>query len=461
MASSDIPFGSEFSPAVVHLTTLLELAEAHLSDRKKLQAAIEDRFFSDHPQRRLAENTILSMQQYGLLSLTQNDYQLTGLGATLVSLRDQPGEMAKTFAQHILVNCKGLVVIECIRDLMASGIELTKLAIANELRKQGLHIPENGKHLNILRQWLDLFGALNPKHAQGGVALWEPDEQGIQRIMGLSIQDVEALAELTPEQRDFARALALLDEDHLSSNKVRDHASTLYGTVFPEGGLPQSVLHKLQEVGLITWTKTTQGRGAKPHLVSPTEKLRNELLIPTMEAVKTAIGPHYKKLVRMRLDEILRDLGSEDTSIKGIALEALSFYLTRLLDLTFVKWRYRSNQTGGTEVDVLVEGARLIFSRWQIQCKNTSQANIDDVAKEVGIATAMRTNVIMFVCNGKIGSSIHKFARTVMENTSMQIILLDHSHLEQIQASPADITAILNEQARQTMEIKRSQIQDK
>lgn len=67
----------------------------------------------------------------------------------------------------------------------------------------------------------------------------------------------------------------------------------------------------------------------------------------------------------------------------------------------------------------------------------------------------------MFVCNGKIGSSIHKFARTVMENTSMQIILLDHSHLEQIQASPADITAILNEQARQTMEIKRSQIQDK
>ncbi|HEX6776590.1 MAG TPA: restriction endonuclease, partial [Ktedonobacterales bacterium] len=203
------------------------------------------------------------------------------------------------------------------------------------------------------------------------------------------------------------------------------------------------------------------GRGAKPHLVSPTEKLRNELLIPTMEAVKTAIGPHYKKLVRMRLDEILKDLSAEDTGIKGIALEALSFYLTRLLDLTFVKWRYRSNQTGGTEVDVLVEGARLIFSRWQIQCKNTSQANVDDVAKEVGIATAMRTNVIMFVCNGKIGSSIHKFARTVMENTSIQIILLDHSHLEQIQASPADITAILNEQARQTMEIKRSQIQDK
>lgn len=464
MPSSDIPFGSEFSPAVIDLPELLGMVEEYAPNRWALQAAIDARFFAhqkgEDPRKTLGDNTVLSLKGYGLIDIIKDSYDLTELGQRMVALRTHPDELYKVFAEHVLINGKGLTVIECIRDLMASGVDLNKVNIANELRTRGLHVPENGKHLNVLRQWLELFGVMNQRKAGAGAALWEPSEQGIERIMGLTVDDLDALAELTPEQRDFARALALLDEDNIPSNKVRDYATTLFGTVFPEGGLPQSVLHKLEDVGLITWSKTTNGRGAKPHEVSPTPKLRNALLIPALEAVKTAVGTNYKKLVRMRLDDILRDLDSTDTGVKGIALEALSFYLTRLLDLTFVKWRYRSNQTGGTEVDVLVEGSRLIFSRWQIQCKNTAQAHVDDVAKEVGIAAAMRTNVVMFVCNGKVGTTVHRFARTVMENTAMQVILLDKSHLEQIRTCPADITNILNEQARQAMAIKRTQLSD-
>jgi hypothetical protein len=47
-----------------------------------------------------------------------------------------------------------------------------------------------------------------------------------------------------------------------------------------------------------------------------------------------------------------------------------------------------------------------------------------------------------------------------MENTSMQVILLDKSHLEHLRKSPADITAMLDEQAQQAMAIKRVQIGD-
>ncbi len=121
-----------------------------------------------------------------------------------------------------------------------------------------------------------------------------------------------------------------------------------------------------------------------------------------------------------------------------IALEALAFHLTRLLDLEFVSWRLRSRETAGAEVDVLVEGARLIFSRWQIQCKNSPRVSVEHVAKEVGIATAMRTNVIMVVTTGEVPATTRAFAHAVMENTALQIILLHKAHLRRIQESPAE-----------------------
>lgn len=56
----------------------------------------------------------------------------------------------------------------------------------------------------------------------------------------------------------------------------------------------------------------------------------------------------------------------ENTGTKGKALEALAFYFMRILGLEFKFWRKRGKKTGGFEVDIIVEGARLAFSRWQI-----------------------------------------------------------------------------------------------
>jgi len=69
--------------------------------------------------------------------------------------------------------------------------------------------------------------------------------------------------------------------------------------------------------------------------------------------------------------------------IRGLALEALAFKLMRIIDLDYVATRLRGNATGGAEVDLLFESSRLVFSRWQVQCKNTSRVTLDDVAKEV------------------------------------------------------------------------------
>jgi hypothetical protein len=461
MPSVGIPMGSEFSPAVIRdFPRLLQMLVDYKGDRKALQGAIDSTFFPNQkavPPKTLGDNTILSMNAYGLISTDPEHYQITDIGQRLIDLKNQPEDLDRIFAQHILINCKGLVMIEAIRDLMAAGIPLQKLTITKELARRGLHMSTNAKHANVLRQWLERFGILNTQHSRA--TLWVPDEKAIVRIIGLTVDDLDALSDLTPEQRDFARALALIDEDNVPSNQVRDHALALYGTEFSEGGLPQSVLYKLEEIGLITWAKTTGGRGAKPHTVSPTAKLRNSLLVPVMDAMKNSIGANYKKIIRMRFADILRDLSSQDTHVKGLALEALAVRLALLLDLTFIKWRHRSAETGGAEVDAIVEGARFIFSRWQIQCKNAKSAAVDQLAKEVGVAVAMRTNVIMFVCTGAIGSAVRTFARTVMENTPMQIILLGHAELAQISSSPASIAQILNDQAHQAMEIKRVQIE--
>ena len=72
---------------------------------------------------------------------------------------------------------------------------------------------------------------------------------------------------------------------------------------------------------------------------------------------------------------------SKDRYRSGLALEALAFKIMRLLDMTYVATRLRANQTGGAEVDLVFESARLVFFRWQIQCKNTARVTLARISQ--------------------------------------------------------------------------------
>lgn len=272
------------------------------------------------------------------------------------------------------------------------------------------------------------------------------------------METLEVYVGLTQEQRDFAKAFARLNVEEARSSEVARYATSLFGTEFAEGGLPQSVLFALREADLIEAEKTTSGRGAKPYVVRPTEKLKNELIEPMLAAIENSAGVQYRKLIRMRYTDILSGLSSKSTHEKGLALEALAFYLARLLGLEFVQWRLRSNKTGGGEVDVVMEGARLIFSRWQIQCKNSRQATLEDVAKEVGLAQIIKANVILIVTTGRIGPAARQFAEQVMRETNLYVALLGGEHLKELRVSPAKIADIMNTQAEGAMTIKRDQV---
>lgn len=405
---------------------------------------------------KLADNTVIAMSQYGLVNKPRNDntyVSLTDLGRSLAEKAEQgkDAELYDEFARHILLNLRGLDVIACLQDIVASGRRPTKALLVKELKSRGVYHPPNGTHANGMRQWFESAG-LVPRGE------WVPKEDRLQELLGTSLETLEVYAGLTQEQRDFAKAFARLDTDEALSNEVARYATSLFGTEFAEGGLPQSILFALQDADLIKAEKTTKGRGAKPYVVRPTDKLENELIEPMLAAIETSAGMQFRKLIRMKYADILSRLSSKSKHEKGLALEALAFFLARILGLEFVQWRLRSNKTGGGEVDVVMEGARLIFSRWQIQCKNSKQATLEDIAKEVGIAQVIKANVVLIVTTGKIGPAARQFAEQVMRETNLYVALIDGGHLKELRDSPAKIADIMDTQAKGAMAIKRGQV---
>ena len=460
MKKAGLPNSSQFSPVQTPLPQLLAIVATTQPDREKVTREIASAFFADRRTRtdiyKLAGNTVIALSQYGIVDKPRSNkahVTLTPLGQRLAQLAASAleGQLYGEFAKHILVNHRGLDLVNCAQDLIAAGHTPTKHLIIKELAQRGIYHPPNGTHANGMRQWLEQAGLLSKDG-------WEVNHGVLETLLGTSPATLDALAALTPEQRDFARAFARLNVAEEMSNNVQEYATALFGTDFPEGGLPQSVLFTLRDAGLIECEKTTGGRGAKPYKVRPTELLRNQLTEPLLAALETSAGPQYRRLIRLTLPEILLDLRSPNKHTKGIALEALGFFLARLLDLHFVQWRLRSAKSGGAEIDVVMESDRLVFSRWQIQCKNASQATLEDIAKEVGIAQVIKGNVVLVVCTGRIGSAARQFANRVMSNTSLYVALLDGSHIRELAKNPASIARIMNAQAHGAMAIKRQQV---
>ncbi|MFQ5813151.1 MAG: restriction endonuclease [Anaerolineae bacterium] len=189
--------------------------------------------------------------------------------------------------------------------------------------------------------------------------------------------------------------------------------------------------------------------------VSRTPKFHKEISEPILEAAADKAGLVPRELFERPLSEILADLKSSDTYVKGKALELLAIYFTRLIDLDFKGWRTRSADTGGAEVDVIVEGARLIFSRWQIQAKNTATVRLGDVAKEVGLSlTFIYSNVVMVVTTGDFTRDAYSYANHVMKTCNLNVILLNGSELERISQDPTKIVPILNSKAERATKLK-------
>lgn len=456
MEKSDLPFGSEFSPSQIELPILLEFAKVYGGDWKAFENAVYETYFSrnntsEYNRRKLANNCKLGMIAYGIIDRKAN---LTDFGEELYKYKTDESALYAKLARHILVNLNGLNVINVIRDARTRGEKIDLLSLRSLLEERGIHYPRGGKHPSIMRLWLEKAGVVTSRD-------WEINEARLEEILGLSANEIDALAVLTPEQRAYIKALVNTGSVMpLPSNEIERLATATYGIRFNEKNLPKLVLYPLQEAGYITLKRGTResGRGAKPFMVTPTEKLRDEIIKPIIDLIEKDVSAHLRPFLRKPLKEILNEIESPDKYIKGLALEALAFHLMRLIDLTYVMTRLRGEATSGAEVDLIFQSDRLVFSRWQIQCKNTRSVSLEDVAKEVGLTFQLKSNVIVIVTTGTVGSKAKAYANSVMNATNLDIVFIDRSDLNQIIQNPVSIIDVLHREARRAMEIKKLEI---
>lgn len=453
MANSDLPFGSEFSPAQIDLPVLLELASNHANDRKAFHNAIRTRYFarnktSERNKLKLAQNTIISMHAYGLIGEESN--ALTELGQSLYDIRADETALYETFARHILKNCQGMNFIQCILDMAAAGESIDLNKLRSWLIERGISVPRGSKNMSTIRLWLekaDLF-----------VSRYGINQAHLQEILGVSVEEFEVLATFSTEQRHYLKALANLGGGGPHpSNDIERLATSTYGVTYNEKNLPKQVLYPLQEAQYITLERGTKqsGRGAKPFLVTATEKLTAEIIAPLIEQLEQQVQADLRPLLRKPIREIRNELVSKNTHIRGLALEALAFKLMRIIDLAYVGTRLRGQATGGAEVDLVFESDRLVFSRWQVQCKNTARVSLDDVAKEVGLTHFLKSNAIVMVSTGDIGAEARRYANKIMTDSNLCIIMLDKRDLAQIESSPVAIVDVFTREARHAMDLKR------
>ena len=453
MSRSDLPFGSEFSPAQVDLPFLLDLAHKHGPDWKAFEDAVRDRYFvryetSGYNKGKLANNTKLSLRAYGLIG--EKDTTLSEIGETLHELRSDGQALHEVFARHILKNCHGMNFVQCILDMHAAGEEIDLNKLRRWLQERGITVPRGGKHMSTLRLWLEKTGVF--------VTGYQVDQMRVEEILRLTMEEFEALATFTPEQRAYLKALANVDGGgpH-ASNDIEKLAAATYGVSFNEKNLPKQVLYPLQDAGYINLERGTRqmGRGAKPFLVTATDRLAIEILGPLIDQLERQTRADLRPLLRKPLKEIRKELKSRDRHIRGLALEALAFKLMRLIDLTYVATRLRGSVTGGAEVDLIFESTRLVFSRWQVQCKNTARVSLDDVAKEVGLTHFLKSNAIVMVSTGKIGGEARRYANKVMSDSNLCIVMMDGNDLALVEARPTAIVNVFVREAHHAMDLKK------
>lgn len=451
MTSSDLPFGSEFSPSNIDLGQLLSLAQTHNGNLRALEDAILAAYFASNDtsasnRAKRAMNARLGMKAYGLIDESAH---LTDLGRELLSLTSCPDVLYARLARHILLNLYGMTLLSCIRDMQDSGETVNLTTLRQGLKERDIHYPRGGKHPSIMRLWLAKVGIFTGKR-------WNIDWLRVEDIAGVSSSDLDICFEFSPHQRAFLRTLANLDEPGPHrSNEVARLASITYNIEFPEKSLPNLVLKALEHAGYITTTKSTSGRGAKPFLVQATDKLHADIINPLLEQLAAQTNPQLIKLLRTPLESILQELTIEDRYRSGLALEALAFKLLRLLNLTYVGTRLRAEQTGGAEVDLVFESTALAYSRWQVQCKNAKVVSLGDVAREVGLQHLVKPNVIVVITTGSISEEARNYARHVTVESNLAVVLLDGQAVLDICQQPTRIARYLTHEATNTAKRKR------
>lgn len=438
-----LPFGTQFSPNQIDLPRLLQLvSENEGAETAPLIDAIVTAFFSDkaeHERRSIAGNCKNSLVAYGIME-TGGGVHFTEFGCQLHGIGDET-EQCEMLVKHILKNLNGMVLIDTLRSMKRDGERINKETVA-----QKFDLSPTSNHVQVMKLWLNKGGVL-----QG----WRIDEHRLSELTELTETEFRLLKTLTSEQYYFLRALCNTNTlDLQKAADIRRLATATYGIGFVQSNFSQAVIQPLQQKGLIEVQRATEGHGARTPLIKMTELTMREIVLPILQQLEGRTESEVVEYLQKPLSELRADMNSENTHLKGLALEAFAIKIMRIIGLDFIQTRLKGNETAGAEVDVLFDSSRLLYTRWQVQCKNTNRVSLDQIAKEVGLSHVLRTNAIVIMTTGVVSETAREYANQIMRAMNLCIIMVEGSDIDAIIAEPTKILDIFNRESFNAKHIK-------
>ena len=387
-------------------------------------------------QLQLSRNVLIGMDSYAVYD--EETAELTSVGEELLAAPSE-ADADRLFAKHILLTLPGIEILRIIKAMTSGGRTITKTTLADELNRHGF-VAKAGKplstntanHLKLL-SWLRKVSVLP-------VTGYEIDDAVVKSIAGTSIDHANRAIELSDRQKVFAATLRRdLDLNGNRNVFVRDIVATCKVThprIYSRtDDLRKAIINPLVEHGWITHSETAggrsrgRGRGGSSGTVRITEQLR--IVDPTYLGLGSLAGipGEVRRHLNRALDQIMVELESTDTGVKGLALETLAVRIVYELGLRPVTFRERGSENSGAEVDLIAEGSDTHFHRWMVQCKNTAKVHVEALAKEIGMAVIYRAQVILLITTGEFTTTVRHHARELAETTGMQAILIEKAEL--------------------------------
>lgn len=463
--TSKLPAGQEFTPGQLEgpeaLKQILDKIVELSGDKLSIVDWIQQRWIPPTPsgqEHNRANNVLRGMANYGLLVSLNDPLSLSAKGDEIRNASDP----VATFAAHLLVSCRGLELAQFAQDVRDRDGRATNDSLLTELRFRGYETSNGTTDHTKLRQWLGAARVVDFSREDG----WVVDWSRINDLTGVQSGHVQLWHSLTDAQRAVISILRRRELGNQSPIPVKELLSLLrqYGVEFNEKQVAAQITRPLEEASLIIHSVgKAGGQGSKSGSIELTDEARS-LHVDLINGLELGIVPaDLLPGLRKPTETILEALGSADLGVKGIALELLALRMTADIGLIPAEMRLRSSQTGGAEVDLVAEGAHLHFSRWLVQCKNTpsTPVGVAVIAKELGMATVLRAQVVLIITTGSFAATVVEFAKRATETTAIQVVLLDRRSLQNYRGKGASgLRDELRRYAQLALTSKRQQLSE-
>lgn len=426
-----VPFIRDLNPQTDDFPALLRLVHETPGDRAALvQAVFEEwtargarRGFSLHS---LEANTLSSLSTENL-GIVGPDGGLTDFGTQLLDASDDLPRFKELLGSFLLRERGGWQFAKALTVLRQRGRRPTRQSIATYLQEK----------YGIAGEWADLNN-ISSLHSFlewcGVVSNYRLEEAEFERLLNVSVAEVQVLERFTLETRACLEALVRLGGEaapgliRLAAERELHRpldANQLTGRITP-----------LIEAGLVRYEGR---RGARTGRYLLTEATKAEALAAVAaDLAMSGVVPDevFEHDFRWVVERLWNEALSRDE--RGRTLEVLAGMICTRLGLRNIHLRNTSEFEVDVTADYVGAGG---YQTWSAQCKAYSSSNVrsEHVLREFGIAVLDRYSVLLFVTTSDFSEDAVLTADRIVRQTNVQVIRLNGRDLQVIAGDEAEL----------------------